>query len=551
VYLDREIDVQSMLSLLRARAAATPDRVVLNDIGGVTYSYGAFYREALRWADALERLGVGHGEAVATMLPTGADAFILQAACGYLGAINVPISTLMRGNPLSHVLNASRTATVVTMNGCLTSNWEQISAVTGLKRVIVSDREYAGHASAPGASIAALGRAEALAGAHATPRPDPIEAAPQSILFTSGTTGLPKPVEVSHRAFTSYAAHVVDDRDHVWPSDSGYYSPWSAAHGLGFIALAVSVQRGQRLVVRDGFSQESYWSDIRNYDCRLTVALNIAGLLWDSEPRPDDGDNPLQTMIMVPLIPQFRAFGERFSVRVATIYGMTEIGPALRSQSPTTHFEAGHPSTGYEVRLVNGSGEDVAPGEAGELIVRHVDGAIASGYAHLPVETENAWRDGWFHTGDRFIERAGELRYVDRLTDTIRHRGRNISPSQIEAEVHLHPAIAECACVGYTSAGHSRYGESDQDLRLFVVVKQGRVLTVQELVDYLAPRLPPYMLPRYYDVLAELPKGVSGRVIKPELAGRPLGPGTIERASRRPVSQSSVSGDASQTSSTV
>jgi crotonobetaine/carnitine-CoA ligase len=551
VYLDMEIDVQPMLSLLRARAADTPDRVVLNDIGGATYGYGAFYREALRWADALERLGVGHGEAVATMLPTGADAFVLQAACGYLGAINVPISTLMRGNPLSHVLNASRTATLVTVNGCLSSNQEQLSAVTGLKRVIVADREYAGHASTPGVSIAALGRAEALAGAHATPRPDPIQAAPQSILFTSGTTGLPKPVEVSHRALTSYAAHVVDDRDHVWPRDSGYYSPWSAAHGLGFIALAVAVQRGQRLVVRDGFSQESYWSDIRNYDCQLTVALNIAGLLWDSEPRPDDGDNPLHTMIMVPLIPQFRAFGERFSVRVATVYGMTEIGPALRSQAPTTHAVAGHPSTGYEVRLVDGGGEDVAPGEAGELIVRHVDGAIASGYAHLPVETENAWRDGWFHTGDRFIASEGELRYVDRLTDTIRHRGRNISPSQIEAEVRLHPAIAECACVGYTSGGHSRYGESDQDLRLFLVVKQGRVLTVEELVDYLAPRLPPYMLPRYYDVLAEMPKGVSGRVIKPELAGRPLGPGTVERASRRPVSQSSVSGDASQTSSTV
>ena len=544
MYLEMEIYVQPMLSLLRERAADTPDRVLLNDISGATYSYAAFYHDALRWADALQRLGVGRGEAVATMLPTGADAFVLQAACGYLGAINVPIGTLMRGNPLSHVLNASRTATLVTVNGCLTSNQEQLSAVSRLKRVIVSDREHAADASMPGASIAALGRAEALAGARATARPDPVEAARQSILFTSGTTGLPKPVEVSHRAFTSYAAHVVDDRDHVWPSDSGYYSPWSAAHGLGFIALAVAVQRDQRLVVRDGFSQESYWSDIRNYDCQLTVALNIAGLLWDSPPRPDDGDNPLQTMIMVPLIPQFRAFGERFSVRVATVYGMTEIGPALRSQTPTTHAVAGHPSTGYEVRLVDGGGEDVAAGEAGELIVRHVDGAIASGYAHLPVETGNAWRDGWFHTGDRFIEREGELRYVDRLTDTIRHRGRNISPSQIEAEVRLHPAIAECACVGYTSGGHSRYGESDQDLRLFLVAKPGRVVTGEELIDYLAPRLPPYMLPRYYDVLAQMPKGVSGRIIKPELTKRPLGAGTVERASTRRVSQCSVSGDA-------
>jgi fatty-acyl-CoA synthase len=89
---------------------------------------------------------------------------------------------------------------------------------------------------------------------------------------------------------------------------------------------------------------------------------------------------------------------------------MTEIGPALRSQTPTTSASAGCPSIGYEVRLVDGRGEDVAPGEAGELIVRHVDGVIPSRYAHLPAETKNAWRDGRFHTGDRFIDDAGELR---------------------------------------------------------------------------------------------------------------------------------------------
>jgi carnitine-CoA ligase len=527
------IDVQSTLSLLRTRAADTPDRVVLDDIGGATYSYGRLCREALEWADALDRLGVGPGDAVATMLPTGADAFVLQAACGYLGAINVPVSTLMRGNPLSHVLNASRSTTLVTVEGCLTSNQVQLSSVTALKRVIVADRDCGSHVPTPVAPIALTGRAEALAGAHATPRPDPVAATAQSILFTSGTTGLPKPVEISHLAFASYAAHIVDDRDHVWPSDSGYYSPWSTAHALGFIALAVAVQRGQRLVVRDRFSLKSYWSDIRDYDCQLTVALNVGQLLWDSESRPDDRDNPLHTMIMVPLIPQFRAFGDRFSVRVATLYGMTEIGPALHSQAPTAPGVVGRPSSGYEVRLVDADGTDVTPGAAGELIVRHVDGAIASGYAHLPVETENAWRDGWFHTGDRFVDAGDELRFVDRLTDSIRHRGRNISPSQIEMEVRLHPAIAECACVGCASREHSRYGESDQDLRLFLVVKQGFAFTVDELIDYLRPRLPPYMLPRYYDMLAEMPTGVSGRIIKSELAKRPLGAGTVERASTR------------------
>ena len=101
----------------------------------------------------------------------------------------------------------------------------------------------------------------------------------------------------------------------------------------------------------------------------------------------------------------------------------------------------------------------------------------------------------------------------------------------------MHKAIAECACVGYTSGAHSRYGESDQDVRLFLVVKQGCEFTVAELIDYLRPKLPPYMLPRYYDVLAEMPTSVNGRIIRSELAKRPLGAGTVERASTRGANQ--------------
>ena len=112
----------------------------------------------------------------------------------------------------------------------------------------------------------------------------------------------------------------------------------------------------------------------------------------------------------------------------------------------------------------------------------------------------------------------------------------------------MHPAIAECACVGHTSGAHSRYGESDQDVRLFLLVKQGRVLSVEELIDYLRPRLPPYMLPRYYDVLAEMPTSVSGRIMRSELAKRPLGAGTVERASTRRANQPSVAGDTNQMS---
>jgi len=506
------------------------------------------YRELDRLSDRLAgwwaQQGVSAGDRAAVILQNTPQFVVAVLAAWKVGAIIVTLNPMYRTPELTRLFKDCEPRTIL----CHGDQWEVVApaAATFVKPGLMlwtDGREFQSRSDArvlPEESDAPAEPSLSLALAQEPPPPPTVPLNPEDVallLYTSGTTGLPKPVEVSHLAFTSYAAHMVDDRDHVWPSDSGYYSPWSAAHALGFIALAAAVQRGQRLVVRDGFSEESYWSDIRSYDCQLTVALNIGQLLWDSEPRADDGRNPLHTMIMVPLIPQFRAFGDRFAVRIATLYGMTEIGPALRSLAPTTHAVAGHPSSGYEVRLVDTRGTDVAPGEAGELIVRHVDGAIASGYAHLPVETENAWRDGWFHTGDRFRDCAGELRYIGRLTDSIRHRGRNISPRQIEEEVRMHPAIAECACVGHTSGAHSKYGESDQDVRLFLVVKQGRVLSVEELIDYLRPRLPPYMLPRYYDVLAKMPTSVSGRIIRSELAKRPLGAGTVERASTRSANQ--------------
>jgi carnitine-CoA ligase len=141
--LDKEGEVESMLPLLRERAADTPDRILVNDIGGRSLSYGEIYEAALTWADALDRLGVQRGDAVATMLPTAADGFVLQVACSYMGAVSVPVNPLMRGNPLTHVLNASRATTLVAQAGLLDSNRAQLDPVAGLRRAIVVDSDFA------------------------------------------------------------------------------------------------------------------------------------------------------------------------------------------------------------------------------------------------------------------------------------------------------------------------------------------------------------------------------------------------------------------------
>jgi carnitine-CoA ligase len=275
--------VQSLVSVLAQRASETPDRMLINDIAGLDRTYRQLWDDALRWAGALRGLGVHRGDAVGLTLPPSSEGCAVQIACAVAGAVCVPLSPLLRGNPLTHALRACGVTTLITRDALLSGEQLAVCAKAAtLKRAVltdVADADYRAH------RIDIRGRGQVLTGATPTHWAGTEMEPAQALILTSGTSGPPKPVRITYTALDSYAANVVNAPAEGWEPDSGYYSPWALCHALGFIALGTAVYRGQRLVLRDGVDLDSYWADIRRFDCHLAVAVSIAAALW-KQPGP-------------------------------------------------------------------------------------------------------------------------------------------------------------------------------------------------------------------------------------------------------------------------
>jgi crotonobetaine/carnitine-CoA ligase len=278
-------------------------------------------------------------------------------------------------------------------------------------------------------------------------------------------------------------------------------------HVSGKQALWAAVLYGSRLVVREVFSVTEFWADVKRYDCTSTGLIGVmASLLLRTPEHPDESDSPLRNVTMGPVIPEVEEFCLRFNVRVSTGYGMTEVAVPLGSDgfnvSAANWQSCGRPRPGYQLRVVNDHDEPLGPDQVGELIVRTDEPwVLNAGYWQLPDATAEAWRNGWFHTGDGFrYDDDGNYYFVDRIKDAIRRRGENISSFEVEAYVGEHPDVMESAAIAVPA------DVTEDDVKVIVVAKPGATLTPEALFDFLLPRMPRFMLPRYIEIVDELPK---------------------------------------------
>ena len=253
-------------------------------------------------------------------------------------------------------------------------------------------------------------------------------------------------------------------------------------------------------------------------------------LLWAAPPQPNDGDNPLRAVILGPMIPEMEEFERRFNVTVGTCYGQTEIGaPLAIGWDHGPWAGCGKPRTDYpwtECEIVNELDEPVAPGEVGELVVRTREPwALNVGYYNMPEATAAAWRNGWFHTGDGFRrDEDGWYFFVDRMRDTIRRRGENISSFEVENAVVQFPGVVECAAVGI------RTELGDDEVLAAVIVHDPDAFDPDALVDFLSVRIASFMVPRYVEVMDDFPRNATtGRVRKHELRDRGVIDATWDR----------------------
>jgi crotonobetaine/carnitine-CoA ligase len=504
---------------IRSWAEREPERPFLSDVSGTIRSYGEFHDAALRWADAFRRVGISAGDNVPAMVRTSITAEEQWLGLGWLRAVHTGVNTAFRGRSLAYVL-ANCGATHAICEKEFLDQFADIAADLNLKLLIVLDADETELPTGfPVPLVTARELWEAARPATDLAVPERHELA--CISYTSGTTGPSKGVLIPW--------------GRLWPNETWidmtghdvYYCPFPVFHLSGLLPLAWFGFPGGRIVLRESFRTQDFWADIRSSGCTVT-ALIPAMMNWllDQPRQPDDLDNPLRYVAGAPVVPRIEEFKERFGIQMRTQFGNTEVGTALYA-GPDVSFEpesnAKLVTPGYEVRAVDENDYEVPPGQIGELIVRTtVPWRMMAGYFGMPDKTAEAWRNGWFHTGDGVVrDEHDRYQFVDRIKDSMRRRGENISSAEVEAYVNDHPAVSETAAIAVPS------GEGEDEVKVCVVLLDQSELTAQELHAFLAERMPTFMLPRYIEFVDDPDRTEAmKRIKKPPLRADPLNEST-------------------------
>ncbi|MCE3550644.1 AMP-binding protein [Pseudonocardia sp. RS11V-5] len=498
--------------------ADTPDAPLLLADDGA-YTYAEAHDRALRLAGGLRALGVAAGDRVVLMLDNGADAALAWFATGLTRVAEVPVNTAYKGEFLSHVVNDCG-AEVAVIEQAYAARFAAVAGdLRHLRTVVVRGGK--------GAELRGRFRVVPFAELAACEPVVPEPTAPGDLLaisYTSGTTGRSKGVRVPHAQAFTYAHW---DEHLLGPGTTTLVTlPMFHLSGQWF-GLYQGLITGARCVVRPRFSASAFWDEVRTHDVTYTLLLGaMAQMLLSRPARPDDADTPLEIACVVPLPPDLDLFRRRFGVELATVFGMTEVGcPIVAPPGTVVAGGAGRERPGYRCKVVDENDVEVPPGVVGELVVRpEVPSTVMEGYHNLPEQTLHTFRNLWLHTGDAFSrDENGEFSFRDRIKDALRRRGENISSFEVESVVNGHPAVAESAVVAVPSA------LTEDDLKVVVVLQPGATLDPGELIEYLKPRMPYFTVPRYVEVLGELPKTPTQKVQKAVLRADGLSAGTWDR----------------------
>ena len=507
-------------------AGSVPDRLAMVDLDGRSRSYADVLAAVARWAAAFRRLGVGRGQTVVTMLPNSFEAYDAWLGLSWLGAIEVPANNMYRGEMLRYLVDNSQAEVVIISRRFASRLVPILPDLPRVRAVVVPDSI----AELQDLPVRVVAGADFLTDTSVDLEgPGPEIHDVSAMVYTSGTTGPSKGVLVPWGELAEATRFVPEG---FVEEEDPYFSAFPPFHLGGKAALCTALNAGGHIILRETFSVTEFWNDMRRHGVRAAGLLGpMVAMLLATPPRADDADNPLESVLTAPVIATIDEFQRRFGIgRVASGFAMTEIGFPLSTgwAAPNTRtcgrVREGAPH--YELKVVDQHDEEVGPGQVGELVVRTRDPWVMNvGYWQMPEATAAAWRNGWFHTGDAFTyDDDGWFYFVDRIKDALRRRGENISSFEVEAGINEHPAVRESAVIGVPS----ELGE--EDVKAVIVLREGQELRAEELMEFLVPRMPRFMIPRYVEFVPDLPKtDATMRTRKVELRAAPINADTWDR----------------------
>lgn len=497
---------RTVASMIADSARAWPDETALV-FDSQEISYARLQDIGAGYLGAFQRLSVQPGERVLIMLDNSIAIIGVWIGLASGGYVEVPVNTQYRGEMLRHLIRDSDASLIVTDEQYV----EQIRDVAPELRIVLAATKADSRPDGPH-----LGETHEFLdpSAGAGIPIDRGELDEMAIMYTSGTTGPAKGAVITERHAYEYAdaaAEVV-----ALTAGDRYYAPLPLFHIAGQWAVVYAcLQRGACAVIVRRFSLSSFWQDIREHRVNVSFLLGaMAQFLLNDTPRADDAENPLERAMVVPLVDDLDTFRNRFLVAVSTCFGSTEANvPFAAGFDAQSETGVGVLRPGFRVKLVGSDGLEVPIGVAGELWVSTDEPGVTLRRYHQNDEaTEVAIHGPWLRTGDMFRQdEGGRFHFVDRLKDSLRKRGENISSFEVEREVRTHQDVLDCAVVGIESA------YSEQDIVAFVHAAPGCDLTAEDIQRHVADRAPRFMVPDHVIFIQEFPKTPTGKIQKFEL----------------------------------
>ena len=502
--------------LLTRSAARAPLHLGIVD-GERRIDYRTFNNWVNRTAHGLTALGFTRGDALALMSGNSAEFLVTYFACAKLGVVCVPINLFWRHGELAYVLNHAVVrgivveATLLEQLATGTAGMGQVEAVfvVGQPETAIPDLGSAQVLAfeALGAGIAAR-EPEVVAGDHDA----------MSYLYTSGTTSSPKGVVSSHQAiYVESLGVAIDTRMTAGDRIAAMLPFFHTAQLNAFCSVAVAV--GATIHVQRGFDAARLLNLIAEEGISVIFGLPVMyRTLLDLQGREPRDVSSLRLAVygMAPMAKAELAKAiEVFDCGFALMFGQTEMSPLsalFRPEHQLSHTgAAGTPSVNVQIAIMDEAGNFLPTGEAGEIVYRSPQ--VMTGYLHNPDATAEAFRYGWFHSGDvgRFDE-DGILWFEDRFKDVIKSGGENVASIEVESAVYAsEPAILEAAIVGLP---HDRWGEA---ITAFVIPRPGETIDEAHLLAKVRDRLSPFKCPKAVIVVEAFPKTATGKVQKVEL----------------------------------
>jgi long-chain acyl-CoA synthetase len=503
---------------LAKQARQRPDQVAIRH-GEQSITYREFYANALAFGGAMLDRGLVAGDRVAFVLANSPRVLETIYGCFAAGLIVVPVNARLHPREIAYIVGNSGA------------------------RVLVHGPEYSDGIDARGDEFGGLdlrictgsaaGAAEwsdVVAGGGSLGEPVAVDPEDASWLFyTSGTTGRPKGATWTHRTISIVAMNYLADVHNIEPGEVVLHAA-PLSHGSGIIALPAVARGAEQLIFEPAsFDPEALFAQIerdRVAHIAFLAPTQIVKMLERFEPGAHDlsslravcyGGAPIH-------VEHLRAALAAFGPVFAQIFGQGEAPITITGLPAAEHAEllaaddprigsAGRIRTDVEARVVDAEDNELAPGEAGEIVAR--GDIVMKGYWDDPEATAETLRNGWLHTGDiGTFDEGGYLFLLDRAKDMIISGGNNVYPREVEEVIHEHPAVAEVVVIGIPD---DYWGEA---VHAVVIRTEGAKLEADELIAFCGESLAGYKKPKAVDFVAELPVSAYGKILRREVRDR-------------------------------